>query len=98
MFGRARSAGRDQKTVVFGALSIALLHLRIINYRPCNGRLQVVDHHTIVHAFEKLEAVAMELKPGANPLIKHRGHRQAAVYVMKVILYQGDPTHRDHHL
>ncbi len=70
VLGRTRAAGGDQEAVVFGALAIGVLHLRVIPGRLGNAGFEIVDHQTLRHAAKKLEGMAVQEQPGADFLVK----------------------------
>src|SRR5439155_6014752 len=72
MFGGARSAGRDQKAVVFGTFAIGLLHLWVVPAGFGDGGLEVVEHDALGHAAEELKGVAVEQEPSRDTLVPHK--------------------------
>jgi len=71
VLGRAHAAGGDEKAVVLGTLTIALLDERVIAQRADDGSLEIVTDDALGNAAEEGEGVDVEPDPGCDGLVEH---------------------------
>gem|GEM_PF-3704545 len=67
---RPGAARADQEPVVFSALAVGLLGLRLIPARANNRGFQVVGHDPLRHATEERKRIPLQPQPGLDLLIE----------------------------